>query len=422
MMAMKKRYWHRMGAVLLSASMALLCACTAQPAGETIAVSPSLDPVTPSATPPATLSYTMRETTAFYNEGSTEENADYVLRYSLPFFTDGDAVAQAQNEAIQLYEEELTERVRSERLPLADRTEGQDAPGTEVKAEVLQANGCVSVILWESVFYDAEVTESLCTTLVFDENGQETSLYAQSGLYTPEALVAQQVWNVIDVQDPDRHSYYGDLTLEDIRLALDLYNGFAVTDSGYRMYFAAGTLAKEELGVQIIDFSRNALYPDFVDVILSASDYAALMPSLHMLATACAAYYQSFDKGAPPAYVATAFMAQFFAALPVQNGYRCVDEADYMAAFSRYFRSFPTDLGSGDGTALVDGVYRIPDTRLASYGLRLDNAYAENGEITLTGMLYYGKPGDASTGELTSVSITLSASAQGYIFEAFSIR
>ena len=124
--------------------------------------------------------FTLETRTVYFPEGSREADAEYVLSYTLPLFSQDTIGAQALNAALALYEEELTERVRTERLPLADRVEGEAAPSTTVSCDASYAGGYWNIRLFETVSYGAE-QEIIPYALVLDEAGSEQSFAAVSG-------------------------------------------------------------------------------------------------------------------------------------------------------------------------------------------------------------------------------------------------
>ena len=252
----------------------------------------------------ADIRYGSRTNTVYFPEDAGDADADYILTYTLPVFMPEELNCAALNAALALYEEELTERVRTERLPLADRAEGEPAPCTTVEFAASSAAGYWSIRLFETVSYGAE-RETIPFVLVLDAAGSEQSFAAVSGQYEPDALVAQQIYNAIDL-DPD--AYFGDVTPEDVRLALDLMNGFAVTQTGYDVFIPAGVLAPEAAGTLTFSIPRAALYPDCVGEAISVSEYETLLPAFEAIAAACAPNYEGFSDGSPSAYAASAFL------------------------------------------------------------------------------------------------------------------
>ena len=77
--------------------------------------------------------------TILFPEGSSEENANYILTYTLPYFGGSSVKVECMNESLKLFEEELLERAQEEYLPIA--MESEDAGRTEVSAQVLPARG-----------------------------------------------------------------------------------------------------------------------------------------------------------------------------------------------------------------------------------------------------------------------------------------
>ncbi len=359
-----------------------------------------------------TLGYTMETRTVYFPEDAGEADAQYILSYTLPAFMDSAEPYVSLKSALALYEEELLERVREERLPLADRAEGDPAPQTSVTSEV----ACVfvsgmrrlwNIRLFETVTYGDE-TEIIPYVLVLDDSGNEQSFAAVSGQYEPDAIVAQQIFNAID-QDPS--AYYADLTPEDVRLALDLMNGFAVTESGYEIFVRPGALAPVEAEVLSFSVPAEALYPDCVGSAVSVAEYEALLPAFSALAAACAPNYEGFFEGSPSAYVASAFLTHLLTTGSEEGYWVEVPAAQYRAAFADYFTgSLPADLAEyGDGTVLVghNDTYHLPVHPRAAYALRVDDAVREADSLTVYGMHLYGIPGTEEAGELAALVITL---------------
>ena len=365
----------------------------------------------------------------YYPEDATPESADYILTYTLAQFPDEDARAQAMNAALVLYEEELIQRVATERVPYADRVQGEPAPYTNVASQVSVSGGYTNIVFTETFGYSEEDEDIFCFTLVLDAKGEEVSFYEVTGLYTPEDLVAQQVWNILDREDASLAAYYGDLSIETIRQGLDLYNGYVLTDTGYSLYFQPGVLAGTEAGVLTFAFDRSAVYPDFVGEALGSANYEALLPAFRALAYACGINFQSFsaEAKAMDPYSATVFMSCMYEhAWAYTDGFAYVEQKEYEAAFEAWFGlPFPTDLSLGNGTVLEDGKYRIPEAVMfAEYGLRLDDARESGNMLSLTGMLYSGAPGTAEATELSVLSISLKKdnTPAGYRIEAFEVN
>jgi hypothetical protein len=353
-----------------------------------------------------------------YPEGATEATADYILTYTLPAFED-----EAMNAALSLYEEELIARVTGERMPYADRAEGEIAPYTTVTSEVVTSGSYTNIVFTERFGYAQESEEVTCFALVLDGLGQEVSFYEASGLYAPEDLVAQQVWNLMDAEDPAHLGYYGDLSTEEIKLGLDLYNGFSVTDTGYTVYFQPGVLADAATGVLDFEFERSAVYPDFVGDALDQAKYEALAPALRALACACGVSFYNYSGEEMDAYTATTFMSRLYRdGWTYENGFAYVDKAEYEANFKAWLGiDLPGDLSAGNGTALDGDKYRIPDAMIAEYGLRLDDARVDSKTLTLNGVVYSGVPGTAEAAELWPVTVTLQEANTdaGYILAGF---
>ena len=342
-----KRCW------ILALCLFLLSGCRAEEAADS--------PVSLAPTPSPTAAVLPAEegpVTIYYPEGAGPDTAAYCLIYSRPVFSGEDAASQQMAASLSLWLEELLDRVESERLPLADRVEGDDLPTTEVTSQLIQAETPMgtftNVLLYERNWFESSAgAEQRLTTLVFDGDGLECSLAAASGVYDPLPLAAQQVWNIIS-QDPA--SYYGDLTLEDVSAALDLYNGFTVAEEGYTLYVQPGILAADESNGSPLEFSfgRNALYPDFVGTLLEPEEYEALLPQVFALATYCGPGFLSWEAPAE---------------LPAVDSY--------------------------------------------TYGVQIQDAVEEEGGLTLRGVLMQGLPGDGAVTPVANVSLGLTQDAQG---------
>jgi len=423
-------------ASLLTACILLLSLSACAPktpaaAGDGDAAFIELAPLTPAPATPAPgsaqsgggtgLYCEMQEKRLYYPEGSAEADAEYILSYTFPRFAG--AHAENANAAMELWEKELLERVSRERLPYADRAEGEEAPSTVVSLRVEAAGGYTNVHISEQAHFGAE-TELRQSAIVLDAAGEETNLCAVSGLYSPEALLAQQAYNYIDAEDPARSRYYGDLTPGDVELLLDLYNGFYMREDGYTLLFQPGMLADASQGVVEIEAPFTSLYPDFVGPgeAVTAEEYARLLPALGLLARACAAESRSFE-GAPDPLAATLFMGLVLREeYPADKGFLRVEKAEYEARFRSYFGKEPVSLEGGDGTALEDGFYLVPLVDVADYGLRLDGCTAQGHTLTLRGVLHFGVPGGAGWGELSPVGIELERDADaaaGFLFRGF---
>ena len=375
-------------------------------------------PTEPAAQSTGFAAYELRQETVYYPEGSAPESAEYMLNATLPFFTAKDEAAANMNAAVELYRAELIERVVNERLPLADRAEGEELPSTVVSLEMEFAGAYLNVCLYEDASY-GDNAEHAIHTLVFSKDGQECSLAAVAGVFDPSDLAAQQVLNQIA---KDESVYYGDVTAETAKLALDLYNAFAVTESGYILYAAEGTLAKPELAILSFFVDKAAFYPDFVGDAIPAEHYEALENAVNLLARACAVDYTSFSSGSPNALCASGF----FSGLLSGRGVTSLSKQEYETLFSAYFTGvFPADLSAaGDGTVLSGDVYTIAAVPMATYSVELSDARLENGTITLSGSLLYGVPGEADAAIVAPVEIVLQqddVAEIGYRFEAFSI-
>ncbi len=394
--------------------LTLLCAGCKQTVTEPF--QPDAQPSADAAPVSALLQWQMREETIYFPEGSGAENAAYVFHCDYPFFSG--ACAEEANQAMERALAECRATIEIERLPYADAAERGALPYTRVASRITQQGVYTNVCFEETSGYGEGEPERGAYTVVLDEKGEETNLPAILGMYMPRALIAQQIYNQIDRADPKRERYHGDLTLEDIDLRLDLYNGFLVSAAGYELMLPCGTVEDESYGVSRFTVTQASLYPDFVGELMTAAEYEALLPGLHTLARACGAEGHSFE-GTPDALIATLFMGLTFADRPAENGFISVPQAEYEAVAQRYFAALPEDITAGDGTTLSEGTYRIPAVAVAEYRLRVDDCTREGKELRLRCMLFYGMPGSVDWGELSPVTVKLRKAADGYIFTGF---
>lgn len=355
--------------------------------------------------------YEIVQQVMFWPEEASESTADYMLSLEYPVFSDA-----ARNAAVELYREELTDRVVNELIPFADRAENEDVPATFVVCELTFAGEYTNIVFNTTERFGG-TSDSYVKTIVMDSDGNEVSFYEASGLYTPEAIVSQQIYNIID---RDSASYNGDITQEDIRLALDLYNGFTVTDTGYVLFVAPGLLAPENNGVQSFTFTRAALYPSFVGDLISIEDYERMLPALNALSAGCAEGFEGF-RSTPTPLIATEFMTRMLidSAERVDSLWSRMDETAYNDYYSRCFGvSLSAGAGiadAGDGTYFADGYAYLPNTQKAVYGLTLDDARTTDAGIMLLGVIMYGEPGSLNTGEVAAVEITIALDASSPI-------
>lgn len=425
-------------AFILAFTLVLSCGCTAAPAAVT--PTPDAEVSAPasyaSAAPEATAAHaaeasvsvdgvSVNERTVYYPDGADEANAQFRLVYALPVFDDTLALHAAFNAEVSLYEEELLERISSERLPYADAADGF-VPYTRVTCSVEECRGFINVYLYEYTSFDAaEGEELLPRILVLSPDGERASLYSASGCYDAEAVAAQQVFNLIDA---NRAAYYGDITLDDITSAIDLYSGFFMTEDGYALVAAPGTLAPEDEAESTFFIDRSAFYPATVGDVISSAEYEALSAPLGLLAAACGLDYSGFSNGAPNAFTATTFMTLLLTTGHEDGLYSPVDTAEYEAAYLSYFSVLPSDLTASDlndGTFEDNGCYMLPVYPHSYWSLRVDDAVRTQTGLVLYGMILYGIPGTSDAGELCAVTVTVesfASSPMGYRFTDVEIR
>lgn len=386
-------------------------------------------PMTPEGTPAAGAlgeadGVSFAGKTVFYPDGAGEADAQFRLDYTLPVFGDAFPAYEAMNAQAALYEEELLERVSAERLPYADAAEGGAVPYTRVECRAEACGDYVNVYLYEFTSFGGG-EELLPRVLVLGPGGARESLYSATGVYGVEAVAAQQVFNLIDA---NRAAYYGDVTLDDIPNALDLYNGFFVTEEGFGLVAAPGTLAPEDDGMLVFLVDRAAFYPDAVGTVISAEEYEAIRGPLDTLVSAFGMdYYAGFDSSSPPAFIATAFMTLTLTTGAEDALYVPAARAEYEALYSRFFSgAFPADFAeAGDGTRLEGDAYMLPVYPHGVWSMRIDEAVRTDTGLVLYGMILYGVPGTSDSGELCAATVTLTssgASPMGFIFAGVELR
>lgn len=410
----------RVFAVLLALVLLLLCACDAT-TGPAATATPSFEE-TASPLPEQTPStggfvseygsYSLSTNVVYFPDGSTKESAKFTLTYTLPEFLGGDDSSKAMNESIKLYLEDLFERVNEQYL--ASVPEGEQLASDEVTTQITTSRGYTSVIISEHLAI-GESLQDHSFTIVFDDRGHETGLEAIAGIVDAQSLVAQLVYNRMDQQ---RDVYFSDMTVEQIEELIDLYNAFAVTDDGFKLYFDAGTIAAEVEGPIWMDIPASALYPSFVGDVLPAQAYVALMPVIDRLAAASVVNFESFD-GSPSAYVSTLYMADAVNALPyppqapiVQDGDTLiVPEAEFLTLFESHFHgSFP-GIDDQVGTIIKeDTSYRVEVAGSGSdYHVVFSEAQSMDNMISLKGNIVAIAGADTTVTEVASVEVDLVA-------------
>ena len=390
----------------------LLCAC-ARPAEQPVtdaAVTPLPAPEATAA--PSKDGYTSETKTVYYPEGSDEDTARFMLELRLPVFQNA-----AMNEAVAEYEDELNTRITAEQLPLSER-EGSFIPNTRVEFSVFRAEPLqgeyTNIMFTETIsFLEDGEPERGRYLIVLDSDGNEQSLASVSGLYYPEDTVAQQIWNII----ADDGSYYSDLTQEDIAERLDLYNGFSVGDEGYTVYLPAGTVADESMGEQEFSFGQSALYPDFVGDVITADEYASILPMLNAAAAACGPDFTSLSS-IPTGDQGVAYCREYWLQ---GRDHRTVTEEEYRSAY-KFPLSSAMPPESGPGVEFTgDGSVKL--TRVTPfYGFQSEDAMlTDDGGLTVTGVLMSGAPGAADAAAAAAASAEFIKLGDGDCLNSFEI-
>ncbi|MEL7609904.1 MAG: hypothetical protein AAGU74_10390 [Bacillota bacterium] len=407
-------------AALLALVLLLLCACDAT-TGPSATATPELQATSsplPEQTPGTGSfvsedgSYSLSTNVVYFPEGCTQENAKFTLTYTLPEFLGGDDRSEAMNDSVKLYLEDLFERVNEQYL--ASVPEGAEIASDEVSAQISVSRGYTNLIISEHLTIGESLQDHI-STIVFDDRGRETGLEAIAGLVDGAPLVAQLVYNRMDQQ---RDVYFSDMTMEQIEELLDLYNAFAVTDNGFKLYFGAGTIAAEVEGPIWMDIAASDLYPSFVGDVLPAKAYVELMPVIDRLAAASAVNFESFD-GSPSAYVATLYMADAVNALPyppkapiAQDGDTLiVPEKEFLALYEAYFRGAFPGIDDSGGTIVKDGAsYRVEVAGSGSdYHVVFNEAQSVDNMISLKGSIVSATGADTAAAEVASVEVDLVA-------------
>lgn len=375
---------------------------------------------------PENISFT--STKLVFPEDADESDADYILDYSFPVFGSSYKACDNINATLEMYRDELIQRVSLERVPLADAAEGEMTPYTRVVCDVSISSGCINAVFFEEYAYVAERTGHIVTSVVMDMGGNERSLGYVLGEYMPDALVAQQVLNAISLS-PDE--YYEDLDLDGVAWSLDLYNGFSVLPYGIRLYMPEGSVAAPEKGVMTFDVEWRDLAPYFVGDVVSTDTFKLIKTAANDLAAACAASFSGFEGGMPDSYIATEFMISTLLRMEYGRaaGSLEVSESRFNELFEGYFGcAFPGLYPTADEGRIrfENGSCKITaPVELNRYGVDLDGAeLADDGTLVFTGALMYGFPGDADSSFAAGIKITLTPNEDapmGYVFTAVSV-
>ncbi len=365
---------------------------------------------------------TYSEERVLYPEGADEASALFTLEYNLPVFGGGFIGANNANAEVAEYKDELLTRAAEEYLPYAD---GEGAAYARVISRVTRADGLTNIFLSETaVFGDADADTKL-GAMVLDAFGERLSLASAAMVYEAEPLAAQQIFNMIEASPSA--ATYGDVTVDTIALAIDIYSGFFAAEQGYGVIIPAGTIAAEEQGALSFIIPKDAFYPECVGETITAAEYERLRGPLNDLAAACALDYSDFDSSSPAPYVASAFMNRIFTRGTEDIRSVAVNREEYERAYYSYFAStVPESVYSdGDGTYAEGGSVMLPVYPHADYVFRIDDAAAEGDNVTVYGMICSGTPGTAEAYELTYASALLTrddSAACGFVLVNMQLR
>lgn len=365
---------------------------------------------------------TYSEERVLYPEGADEASALFTLEYTLPVFGGGFIGADNANAEVAEYKDELLTRAAEEYLPYAD---GEGAAYARVISRVTRADGLTNIFLSETaVFGDADADTKL-GAMVLDAFGERLSLASAAMVYEAEPLAAQQIFNMIEASPSA--ATYGDVTVDTIALAIDIYSGFFAAEQGYGVMIPAGTIAAEEQGALSFIIPKDAFYPECVGETITAAEYERLRGPLNDLAAACALDYSDFDSSSPAPYVASAFMTRLLTRGTEDIRSVAVNREEYERAYYSYFASaVPESVYSdGDGTYAEGGSVMLPVYPHADYVFRIDDAAAEGDNVTVYGMICSGTPGTAEAYELTYASALLTrddSAACGFVLVNMQLR
>lgn len=365
---------------------------------------------------------TYYEERVFYPEGAAEASGLFTLEYNLPVFGGGFIGADNANAEVVEYKDELLTRAAEEYLPYAD---GEGAAYARVISRVTRADGLTNIFLSETaVFGDADADTKL-GAMVLDAFGERLSLASAAMVYEAEPLAAQQIFNMIEASPSA--ATYGDVTVDTIALAIDIYSGFFAAEQGYGVIIPAGTIAAEEQGALSFIIPKDAFYPECVGETITAAEYERLRGPLNDLAAACALDYSDFDSSSPAPYVASAFMTRLLTRGTEDIRSVAVNREEYERAYYSYFASaVPESVYSdGDGTYAEGGSVMLPVYPHADYVFRIDDAAAEGDNVTVYGMICSGTPGTAEAYELTYASALLTrdnSAACGFVLVNMQLR
>lgn len=365
---------------------------------------------------------TYSEERVLYPEGADEASALFTLEYTLPVFGGGFIGADNANAEVAEYKDELLTRAAEEYLPYAD---GEGAAYARVISRVTRADGLTNIFLSETaVFGDADADTKL-GAMVLDAFGERLSLASAAMVYEAEPLAAQQIFNMIEASPSA--ATYGDVTVDTIALAIDIYSGFFAAEQGYGVIIPAGTIAAEEQGALSFIIPKDAFYPECVGETITAAEYERLRGPLNDLAAACALDYSDFDSSSPAPYVASAFMTRLLTRGTEDIRSVAVNREEYERAYYSYFASaVPESVYSdGDGTYAEGGSVMLPVYPHADYVFRIDDAAAEGDNVTVYGMICSGTPGTAEAYELTYASALLTrdnSAACGFVLVNMQLR
>lgn len=373
--------------------------------------------------------YSLSQKQIYYPEDADADSAMYVLTYTIPVFNDTYDIGKNMNDRVRIFEAELQKRVEDERLPLADRAEGEPCPYTTVNCSVTSARGFVNILFNEA--YAFGTTEEVIRSSLVLKDGESVGLAAASGAYDAKERAAQQILNIVmtsHADDTETIDYYDDLTLDDIIGAMDMFNGYYVVEDGYTIMFKSGILAPSIYGEPTITISTESMYPDAVGDVLSVSDYEHLLPIINKLLIAAYSDGTGFVSGQPTDVLQTSFMIQLVSELHevldvtyTDDGGIHLDRDTFMSIFSSLF---DIDFHSADSvtTGRIEeddnGFTIFPNDKFEPYGFVLSDTTTNGDVLTLVGEVMYGDL-DGNFSSMSSASINLrhdSTSAFGYKF------
>ncbi|OQB24452.1 MAG: hypothetical protein BWY11_01072 [Firmicutes bacterium ADurb.Bin182] len=386
------------------------------PAGTPYETETPDEPLIPEPVVSSDGTYTVETHLLCFPDGSDISNAEHVLIYALPVFSEQNDAADAFNANVALYEEELIARITEQ----PGEGSGEQLT-TYVNVEVTKVTDYTNIIFTEETRKGAQTLHHKYA-LVLSPDGDEMSLAKITGIYDADVLVAQLIWN--------RMNAFGGITRDTVLQALDIYNGFYLTETGYAVFFDPGVLYEAGEGFKVFELSETEIYPSFVGDVLSVESYRELLPVFSRLAAATLVNFESFDT-VPSPFVSAVFIADTLSedAGPSKYGTRLqLTREDMDELFRSYFSAgqFPGADSAVPSVKEENGLYTVELSEVSHpFSIEFTDAKRENNTVVLTGNIMFGTPGTQDARFVSGIIITLAqaqhAAAGGYIIQSWMI-